>query len=85
MILLFFIDWLGAEKIRGRRDAITEEQHENTLEARDIHQSTPTSNLAVDDPDITQRIKQFYRDLTALDNVLCSECLELPQARPLML
>ena len=41
------------ENHRGRRDAITEEQHENTLEARDIHQSTPTSNLAVDDPDIT--------------------------------
>lgn len=34
------------------------------------------SNLAVDDPDITQRIKQFYRDLTALENVLCSEYLE---------
>ena len=64
------------ENHRGRHDAVTEEQHENTLEARDIHQSTPTSNLAVDDPDITQRIKQFYRDLTALDNVLCSECLK---------
>ena len=64
------------ENHRGRCDAITEEQHENTLEARDIHQNTPTSNLAVDDPDITKRIKQFNRDLTALDNVLCSECLE---------
>ena len=55
---------------------ITEEQHENTLEARDIHNSTLTSNLAVDDPDIAQKIKQIFRDLTALDNVLYSECLE---------
>jgi len=51
---------------RARHDA---QQHENApaLEARDMHQSTP---LAVDDP------KEFYRDLTALDNVLCSEHLE---------
>ena len=48
------------ENHRGRRDAITEEQHENTLEARDIHQSTPTSNLAVDDPDITQRMISLF-------------------------
>ena len=59
------------------------EHSETALEdPRERHQipnhSLPSQfrNLAVDDPEITWRIQEFYRDLTTLENTLCNVCLE---------
>ena len=59
------------------------EHSETALEdPRERHQisnhSLPSQfrNLAVDDPEITRRIQEFYRDLTTLENTLCNVCLE---------
>ena len=34
-------------------------------------------NLTVDGPEIIQKITTFHEDLAALENTLCSVCLEL--------
>jgi len=53
---------------------MSEEQDETTLEAKETHQNATSQlqNIAFDHPEVTQRIKEFYRDLTALDNILCN-------------
>ena len=63
---------------RTRCAASIMQQHR---EQRQQHQytdlsSTQFTNLTVDDPEITQRIGEFHRGLSTLENILCNVCLE---------
>jgi len=71
------------ETYRVTRDSINAEHSEQSLPEtternEPLNHPLPTqyNNITVDDPQKIQRMQQFHRQLTALQNTQCSICLE---------
>ena len=81
------LDWREEDNMRARRAALTTEQREAMNQVRRtsrqinnppqvVSHDFELRNCTIDDERITDKIKDFYRKLFAIQAVLCSVCLE---------